>query len=108
MRNASSSLLAACTLAASFTSGYAQKAASQPSDEAIASAIKQALAEEDALQGSDISIVPTVRHGVVTLKGYVPNKAAKVLAAQEIDEITGVKRVMNDLVIQEPPLAHNP
>lgn len=98
MRYTAPSVLAACTLAVAFTSGYAQKAA-HPSDDTIAAQIKQTLAQEDALQGKDVSIVPTVRNGVVTLEGHVPNKAAKVLATQEIGQISGVKSVMNDLDI---------
>ena len=44
-----------------------------------------------------MSISPSVRHGVVTLSGTVSSQAAKVLASKEIEDVEGIKSVMNNL-----------
>jgi hypothetical protein len=53
------------------------------------------LSYEHAFDGMSIS--PSVKKGVITLNGTVGNQAAKVLATTEIQDVDGIKSVMNNL-----------
>jgi hypothetical protein len=57
--------------------------------------VRRILENEHAFDGMSIS--PNVKKGVVTLNGTVGNQAAKVLATTEIQNVDGIKSVMNNL-----------
>jgi hypothetical protein len=78
-------LLCACTL------GYGQTM----QDQRILSQVKEILQNEHSFDGMSISA--RVNHGIVTLDGIVSSQAAKVLATNEIENVDGVKSVMNNL-----------
>jgi hypothetical protein len=78
-------LLCSCTL------GYGQTM----QDQQIMSQVKDILQNEHAFDGMSIS--PSVNHGIVTLNGIVSSQAAKVLATKEIENVDGIKSVMNNL-----------
>jgi hypothetical protein len=64
-------------------------------DQRILREVRQILTGEHAFDGMSIS--PSVKKGVVTLNGTVGNQAAKVLATTEIQDVEGIKSVMNNL-----------
>jgi BON domain len=64
-------------------------------DQQILKEVRQILTSEHAFDGMSIS--PSVRKGVVTLDGTVGSQAAKVLATKEIQNVDGIKSVMNNL-----------
>jgi hypothetical protein len=78
-------LLCACTL------GYGQTM----QDQRILSQVKEIL--QNARDFDGMSISPSVNHGIVTLNGIVSSQAAKVLAPNEIENVDGIKSVMNNL-----------
>jgi hypothetical protein len=81
--------LAAGTGAASQTSQDSSQ------EQRILKEVRQILTSEHAFDGMSIS--PSVRKGVVTLNGTVGSQAAKVLATTEIQDVEGIKSVMNNL-----------
>lgn len=70
----------------------------KPTDSQILAQVNHTIANEQAFKG--MTIVPTVSNGVVTLSGTVSNYAAKVLASDEIANISGVRTILNNLNIQ--------
>jgi hypothetical protein len=64
-------------------------------DQRILREVRQILANEHAFDGMSIS--SSVHHGIVTLDGTVNSQAAKVLASTEIENVDGMKSVMNNL-----------
>ena len=64
-------------------------------DQRILREVRQILANEHAFDGMSIS--SSVHHGIVTLDGTVSSQAAKVLASTEIENVDGMKSVMNNL-----------
>lgn len=75
---------------------YAQNQSNGNStDSQILTQVNHTIANEQAFKG--MTIVPTVSNGVVTLSGTVSNYAAKVLASDEIANISGVRTVLNNL-----------
>jgi hypothetical protein len=64
-------------------------------DQRILREVRQILANEHAFDGMSIS--SSVHHGIVTLDGTVSSQAAKVLASTEIENVDGIKSVMNNL-----------
>jgi osmotically-inducible protein OsmY len=42
----------------------------------------------------------TTSHGVVTLSGKASSAAEKDLSSKVLEDVTGVKRVVNDLVVE--------
>src|ERR1700751_3000850 len=79
------------------TSGVVAQPTAQDSsqDQRILTEVKTRFASEHAFDGMSIS--PSVRHGIVTLSGTVNSQAAKVLASKEIEDVDGIKSVMNNL-----------
>jgi hypothetical protein len=76
--------------------GLAQAAQQDSSqDQRILRDVRQILTNEHAFDGMSIS--SSVRHRVVTLDGTVSSQAAKVLASTEIQNVDGIKSVMNNL-----------
>jgi uncharacterized protein YcfJ len=96
-KDAMLALLCACTL------GYGQST----QDQRILSQVKEILQNEHAFEGMSIS--PSVNHGIVTLNGVVSSQAANVLATNEIENVDGIKSVMNNLNVvggaSHPPTA---
>lgn len=77
---------------------YAQgQSNTNSNDSQILAQVNRTISREQAFEGMDI--VPTVSNGVVTLSGTVSNYAAKVLASDEIANITGVRTVLNNLSV---------
>lgn len=74
--------------------------AQNTSDSAMVDAVSKTLAAESALKAMPIQA--TARNGVVTLSGHVTSDAAKVLASSEAGQVTGVKTVLNNLVVDGP------
>ena len=64
-------------------------------DQRILREVRQILANEHAFDGMSNS--SSVHHGTVTLDGTVNSQAAKVLASTEIENVDGIKSVMNNL-----------
>ncbi len=95
--------IAAALYAACLSSPAAIIAQAQtvPSDAQIVASVTSALSTERALQGQNI--VPTSSHGVLTLSGTVSSEAAKVLASIEAGQVSGVKSVLNNLIIGGSP-----
>jgi hypothetical protein len=61
----------------------------------ILAQVSEILRNEHAFDG--MSITPSVKNRVVTLNGVVSSQAAKVLATNEIENVDGIKSVMNNL-----------
>jgi osmotically-inducible protein OsmY len=68
----------------------------QPNDEKINQAATAALAGNAALSGVSAS----VQEGVVTLTGEVENEELKTLAQTTLNEIKGVKSVVNNVTVK--------
>lgn len=68
-----------------------------PADAQLLAEVNHTIANEQAFKG--MTIIPSVSNGVVTLSGTVSNYAAKVLASNEIGNISGVRTVLNNLTI---------
>jgi len=68
-------------------------------DDAVAGNVKHELAADRELADAAPAIRVTVRDGVVTLSGRVPNEAAKREAANVADDVDGVDRVENQLAV---------
>lgn len=49
------------------------------------------------------SIETSVSNGVVTLSGKVTNAAARTIAGNDAAHVSGVKTVINNIVVQGPP-----
>ncbi|MDP2226434.1 MAG: BON domain-containing protein [Moraxellaceae bacterium] len=64
-------------------------------DTAITAKVKAALAREDALKASDISVTTT--NGVVTLEGGASSSDAKEIAGEKTRMVEGVRSVYNNL-----------
>jgi hypothetical protein len=64
-------------------------------DQRILREVRQILANKHAFDGMSIS--SSVHHGIVNLDGTVSSQAAKVLASTEIENVDGMKSVMNNL-----------
>jgi len=79
------------------TSGAVAQSTPQDSsqDQRILAEVKKRFANEHAFDGMSIS--PSVRHGIVTLSETVNSQAAKVLASRKIEDVDGIKSVMNNL-----------
>jgi hypothetical protein len=68
-------------------------------DAAVAGNVKQELSADRELANAASAIQVTAHDGVVTLTGRVPNEAAKREAADIADDVDGVDRVDNQLVV---------
>ena len=75
----------------------------KPSDDTISTGIKAKLYSEPLLKSSPLDV--TVKDGIVTLSGQVPDDAVR-LAAQRIASTTpGVKTVVDQTTLSQPPQA---
>lgn len=70
----------------------------QRSDERIREDVSEALTDDHHVNAADVEV--SVRDGVVTLSGSVPDRAQKRQAREVADSVRGVKDVRNDLQIR--------
>ena len=78
-----------------------QSAGRQIDDASIHTAVKAKLTADRFSNIVNIDI--NVTNGVVTLAGEVPNAKVKAEAESEARSVDGVKRVINNLQIKNPP-----
>lgn len=78
------------------------KRATPMTDASLAQAVQSRLSSDTAL-GSE-PIQTTVDGAVVTLSGTVSSDAARALAASDASQVSGVRTVVNDLVVNNPPV----
>ena len=74
---------------------YAEKQSVNRKDDEIKKAVKQRLAKDPQLKGSDIEVRSD--NGVVTLTGDAKNLDARARASQLARDVSGVKAVKNEL-----------
>jgi len=67
-------------------------------DAALTQAVQGKLASDTSLGGEPVQA--TVQQGVATLNGTVSSDAARSLAASDAAQITGIRTVVNNLVVQ--------
>ena len=78
------------------------KSSPPPADDAtLTAAVQSRLAGDGAL--STESIQSTVQNAVATLNGNVSSEAARSLAAADAAQVAGIKTVVNNLAVQQPP-----
>jgi osmotically-inducible protein OsmY len=87
--------LVAALLAVNAIPAPAQKSA--PSDDHIYDQVRLKLAGDVTVNGGALEV--DVKDGVVTLRGKVRTQKAKDKAAKVAGKVKGVKRVVNELVI---------
>lgn len=73
-----------------------------PADDADLSTQVQIRLASDQTIGPE-SIQTSVSNGVVTLTGTVANAAGRTIAGADAAHISGVKSVVNNIVVQGPP-----
>ena len=73
-------------------------------DAALAKSIQAQLTSDAVLNGQQVNA--NVASGVATLSGSVANDAQRSVAARDAAGVTGVKEVVNNLVV--PPVAPTP
>jgi osmotically-inducible protein OsmY len=83
---------------AATTTSQAQQTQATPDSE-LASKIRQAIADDQALAGYEKTIKIIVSDGLVSLKGSARTEADKKALGAKADAIAGEKNVMNNLVI---------
>jgi hypothetical protein len=94
-----------CSALVSAQSAQDQK--SRAKDREILQEAQDILVHEHAFDG--MTITSSVNHGVLTLNGFVSSQAAKVLASTEIQNIDGIRTVVNNLnVVGGSPRPVNP
>lgn len=96
-------LFAPCFLIAISLSGCASTPSSESTGQyldssAITTQVKTALLTKKGLDSMDISV--TTYKDVVQLSGFVPSSNQVNLAMQAAESVTGVKNVINNLVIR--------
>lgn len=74
-------------------------------DPTLTSQVQQRLAADSAINREPVQVM--AQAGVVTLTGAVSNNAARSLAANDAAGVTGVQKVINDLVVNAatPPVS---
>jgi hyperosmotically inducible protein len=76
-------------------------AADKPrSDDYLNDSVRQRLAADSLVKGGNIEV--DVKNGVVTLKGKVQEAKQKDKAERITKKISGVKSVVNNIVIEKP------
>ncbi|WP_322068193.1 BON domain-containing protein [Paraburkholderia bannensis] len=73
-----------------------QKKAQRAADRALAKQVRTALTKTKGLETINISVL--ARHGVVSLRGYVPDTEQVQLAGTTATQVAGVTSVTNNLV----------
>ncbi len=95
--------VAALVLAAALVAGCSttQSPSRQVNDDMIHTAIKAKLTGERF--SNIVNIDVNVTNGVVTLAGEVPNAQVRREAEEESRTVDGVRRVVNNLQVSNPP-----
>jgi osmotically-inducible protein OsmY len=97
----------AAIIAAAFLAGAActttQTPGEQIDDASIHTALKAKLTADRFSNITNVDI--NVTNGVVTLAGEVPNARVKADAEAEAKSVKGVRRVINNLQVSNPPKA---
>jgi len=75
----------------------------KPSDDTISTGIKAKLYSEPLLKSSPLDI--SVKNGIVTLSGQVPDDAARLVAQRIASTTPGVKTVVDQTTLSQPPQA---
>ena len=75
----------------------------KPSDDTISTGIKAKLYSEPLLKASPLEV--TVKDGIVTLSGQVPDAAARLVAQRIASTTPGVKTVVDQTTLPQPPQA---
>jgi hypothetical protein len=88
-------------LALSLTACKSSKPATPPDDATLTSAVQSRLAGDGAI--SNEAIQSSVKDGIATLNGTVSNEAARSLAAADAAQVDGIRTVVNNLSVQQPP-----
>ena len=70
-------------------------------DATLSTALQSRIAGDSALSAE--SIQTTVQNGVATLNGNVSSEAARSLAAADAAQVAGIRTVVNNLTVQQPP-----
>jgi hypothetical protein len=76
---------------------------SKPTDDTISTNIKAKLYSEPLLKSSPLEV--TVKDGIVTLSGQVPDDAARLVAQRIASTTAGVKTVVDQTTMAQPPQA---
>jgi hypothetical protein len=74
-----------------------------PTDDALTSTVNTQLAQDSAIAG--LPIQGAVQDGVVTLSGSVLNDAQRTIAARDAAGVSGIREVVNNLVVGPTPSA---
>ncbi len=88
-------LLAGCT-----GSPYSRGTGEYVGDKAIATEVKSKLAMDKEVKAHQIEV--EVYRGTVQLSGFVNDEAAKQRAAEIANQVDGVQKVVNSVVVKEP------
>ena len=79
-------------------SGCKKAATPAPDDASMSAALRSRLAADSALNSE--AILPSVESGVATLSGFVSSEAARSLAAADAAQVSGIRTVVNNLMVQ--------
>ena len=102
--NFSTSFLTAGVLGiALWTAGCKAKTPAPPNDQQIAAGVQAKLQAESELAQQNLQV--SAASGVVTLSGSVTDEASRALAGNDAGTVSGVKSVVNNLVVQPVPLS---
>lgn len=85
-----------------WTAGCKAKPPAAPNDQQVAASVQAKLQAESALSQQNVQV--SAAGGVVTLSGSVTDEASRSLAGNDAGTVTGVKSVVNNLVVQPVPL----
>jgi BON domain len=92
--------LIAVIVTAGFFAGCKSLGIGTRTDQQIASDVQAKIHSESALAGQNIDVA--VANGVVTLTGNVTDDASRALAGNDSGAVSGVKTVVNNLMVQPP------
>ncbi len=81
-------------LAATLATGCKKSA---PTDQQLTSSVQSKIQGESALSGQNIQV--SVANGVATLSGTVPDDASRSLAGNDAGSVSGIKTVVNNIVV---------
>jgi hypothetical protein len=77
------------------------KSTPPPDDASLTAAVQSRIAADASLGNGSIN--STVQSGVATLNGNVSTDAARTQAAADAAQVSGVRTVINNLIVQAPP-----
>jgi len=97
----------ASVLALILLSSGCKRPATTVDDASLTTSVQQRISGDGAISSEPIQT--SVQNGIVTLNGQVSNEAARTLAANDAAAVTGVSKVINNLLVAPaaPPVATN-